>query len=395
MRILYLNDDWPPEAMGGAARVASDLAWKVVERGHKVEIITTVRNRREEGVFREKGVIVHRIYANYHERWRAWLSLYNPQTVEKVKKIISEFKPEVVHAHNVHFYLSYACLKVAKKSGAKVFLTAHDVMSFAYGKLKTKKFLEKGDCYLGFWDRIKQARKRFNPFREFFIRYYLRYVDKIIAVSEALKDALEQNGIDGVGVLYNGIDIFKWRVEEGEVERFKTENGLVDKKTVLFGGRLSEAKGEKQLRKAMEIVKKVVSEASLVVFGGGKEDLGKGVIGLGRIEGNDLRAAYGAAEVVVVPSVCFDSLPTVILEAMASGKPVVATKFGGAKEMVVDGETGYIVNPFNTEDLAKKITELLRDKEKVERFGLLGKEIVGEKFNLERQVDEILSLYKK
>ena len=227
MKILYLNDDWPPEAVGGAVRVASDLAWKVAERGHEVEIITTVRNRREEGVFKEKGVIVHRIYANYHERWRAWLSLYNPQTVGKVKKIISEFKPEVVHAHNIHFYLSYVCLKIAKKSGAKVFLTAHDAMSFSYGKLKTKKFLERGNYHLGFWDRLKQAKKRLDPFREFFIRYYLKYVDKIIAVSEALKNAFGQNGIKGVEVLYNGIDISKWRIKEGEIERFKTENELV------------------------------------------------------------------------------------------------------------------------------------------------------------------------
>jgi len=135
MKILILSDDFPPNNLGGAGIIAFNLAKAFNKMGHTLLVVTTVQDKDKEGVTEYEGLEIHRIYSNYHDRWRAYISLYNPQTVKEVRKIIKEFEPDIVHAHNVHSHLSYACLKVAKKSGAKVFLTAHDVMLFHYGKL--------------------------------------------------------------------------------------------------------------------------------------------------------------------------------------------------------------------------------------------------------------------
>ena len=135
MKILILSDGFPPVHAGGAEVIAFNLSKGFQKLGNHVYVITTVREKSKVGKFDYQGIKVFRIYSNYHERWRAYLSLYNPQTVGHVKKIIKQIRPDVVHTHNIHHYLSYYSLRIAKKYSKAVFLTAHDVMLFHYGKL--------------------------------------------------------------------------------------------------------------------------------------------------------------------------------------------------------------------------------------------------------------------
>ena len=96
-----------------------------------------------------------------------------------------------------------------------------------------------------------------------------------------------------------------------------------------------------------------------------------------------------------MPSIYVDPFPTVVLEAMAAGKPVVATGFGGAREAVVDGETGYIVNPFDTEVFAEGLERLLRDSGLRREMGWRGRERVRRSFSLEQQVNRMVATYDK
>src|SRR3989338_9935720 len=102
MKILFLSDDFPPNNLGGAGVVAYSLAKTINNLGHEVHVISTTQDKNEEGGLAQDGLKIYKIYSQYHRRWRAYLSLYNPQTVKKVKKIINDIKPDVVHAHNVH-----------------------------------------------------------------------------------------------------------------------------------------------------------------------------------------------------------------------------------------------------------------------------------------------------
>jgi glycosyltransferase involved in cell wall biosynthesis len=81
------------------------------------------------------------------------------------------------------------------------------------------------------------------------------------------------------------------------------------------------------------------------------------------------------------------------LEAMAAGKPVVATCFGGSREAIKDGVNGYIVNPFNVPVLAEKIVDLLQSPEKMQRFGLASRERVVTEFTLEKQAVAFEKIY--
>jgi len=407
MKILILSDSWPPESMGGADKVAFNLAREILSRGHNIRVVTTTQDKNLEGEFEYKGIRGWRVYAKYHERWRAYLSLYNPQTVRRVKKIIEDFKPEIVHAHNIHFYLSYACLKVAKKSGAKVFLTAHDTMSFSYGKLRTEKYLNSGIYRVTFLDNLASAKKRFNPFRNFIIRIILnKYVNIIFAVSNELKKSLILNGVRNVVVVHNSIDIDYWNVND-YVSYYKKYYKLDNKKVVLFSARLSGGKGGEKIILAMGKVVKKIPNTVLLILGERnkyalemddlvkKMNMNNNIIFTGWISGPSLREIYHISDVICTPSVYLDPFPTVNLEAMACGKPVVGTCFGGTKELVVDKKSGYIVDPRNINILAEKIIDLLKNKDKAEEFGLYGKEIVKKYFRLDFNVDYILNIFKK
>lgn len=384
MRILILSDDFPPQSFGGAGISAFDLAKGLQKSGQEVFVITTCQEKSCGAETEVQGLKVFRIFANFHERWRPYLSLYNPQAVGKVGDIIRKVNPDVVHANNVHEFLSYHCLKIAKQHSKAVFLTARDTMLFSYEKLATKKYLEGFNPKVSWFDNWKQTKKRYNPFRNFIIRHYLKNVDKIFAISNSLKDALNQNGIQNVQVFYNAIDVGAWQINPEVVEKFKKKYNLQDKKIVFFAGRISKLKGSEQIIKAMAKVKEEIPEASLLTAGSQ---------GIGWLQGDDLKAAYAASEVVAVPSIYLDPFNRTNIEAMACKKPVVGTCYGGTSEIVTDGVTGYIVNPLNADLMAEKIIVLLKNPDKARQFGEAGFERVKKCFNLDDQIKKTIFWY--
>lgn len=401
MKIVILNDDFPPFHEGGTGIIAEQLAKGFSQAGHEILVITTVRRQEDAGrAPAVPGISIIRLYSKYHERWRAYRSLYNPTVVGEVSRLLEEFAPDIVHVHNVHFHLSYYSIVLARKYAHKVYMTAHDAMSFNPGKLP----LGENVYHESAWEQCKTHRWRYNPLRNVVIHHILKCnVDKIIAVSNALKRALNANGIGNVAVVHNGIDVSTWQRPQG-VESFKAERG-VGKAAILFGGRLSGAKGALKVVEALAIVACAVPDAQLLVIG--KKDshaddmlilartLGveERVIFTGWMMGDDLRRAYYATAIAAVPSLYLDPFPTINLEAFACGKPVVATRFGGSSEIVEDGINGYIVNPLVVEELSTKISDLLVDEKKNKLFGEAGYTHVVKNFSLSGQVAAYAQLF--
>lgn len=409
MKILILSDDFPPLAQGGAAAVAFNVARGLVNNGHDVSVITAVRNSKDAIDYVLEGIKVYPFELSYNEKWRAYLSLYNSRSGAFVKEIIEKIKPDVVHAHNIHNYISYNSLRIAKNSGAKVILTAHDCMLFHYGKFtdfineKNINQLDNFDYKVSAFDQIKTFRFRYNPIRNLLINFYLSCVDSVCAVSNELKKALEANGIKNVKVVHNAIDPAIWISDVVEVTNFKKENKIEGDKIVLFAGKLTKAKGGEELIKALSLVKSKLQNTALVIVGQKDtytERLIKEaqnarikVVNTGWLSEKELPTIYEASDLVVFPSICFDTFGMVNLEAMISHKPVIATCFGGAKEVVVDNKTGYIINPFDIQTFADKMFDLLSNKNLARDFGDAGYERVVESFSIEKQVTEYLNLY--
>ncbi len=108
MKILILSDDFPPVSFGGAGIIAYNHARALLSRGDEVVVITSVQDMKLAGLYNDNGLTVHRIFSNYKERWRAYKSIYNFSVMSEFRAIISQYKPDIVHAHNIHTPLSYA-----------------------------------------------------------------------------------------------------------------------------------------------------------------------------------------------------------------------------------------------------------------------------------------------
>ena len=405
MRILYFSDEFPPTVTGGATVVAYDIANAVFKKGHKVFAITANQDRSRAGESYIGGIKIFTLFSKSPVFLRHYLSVWNPFLAGKIKKILKEVKPDIVHAHNIHTHISYGALKISKKSGAKVFLTAHDTMLVSYGKA----YFSCGEknFRVTAWLNMKTAGKRYNPFRNIVIKYYLRYVDKIFAISGVLKDLLSQNGIKSE-MLHNGIDAGAWTKSlESDIQNFKKKFGITGKKMVFFGGRLSGAKGGLQIIKAFSHVIKLLPNKDAVLVIAGKETSGKHkmeefiknfgvsdyVIFTRWLEREEMKTAFFASDVCVTPSIYFDPFNLFNIEAMAAGKPVVGTCFGGTPEIVANNETGYIVNPLDEKLMAGKILDLLNNREKADSFGSAGRKRAEENFSLSKQADKLISYY--
>lgn len=406
MKITFLSDDFPPHSFGGAGISTYDLALGMKKAGHDVTVITTCRLPADAGELTYNGLKIFRIGSNYSGKWRWYVSLNNRRVVRQVADILKKIQPDVVHVNNVHFYLSYRSILVAKKIAKVVVWTGRDVMAFNFSKLQTPQYLHNFDYRTTWHDHIKQAKKRWNPLRNFFIKKYLAYPDKLFAVSAALRDALAKNGIPNAEVVHTGADLSEWNVTEAAVALFKAKHKLEGKQVVLFGGRLSEAKGGKQVMEAfVEIAKEFPGALLLVVAGidGHTEQMKKEAATLGIenrlvftgwIGREEMKAAYGSSDIVLLPSVCFDSFPRVALEAMAMGRPVIGTCFGGASEIIQDGITGYVINPLKVNQIIEKVGDLLRNPARAKEFGVMSRKRVETDFDQKDKVEYLVSQYR-
>jgi glycosyltransferase involved in cell wall biosynthesis len=410
MRILMMSDRIPPENRGGAGEVFWRLALALRDMGHEIHVIAATKEASFEEI--RENIATYHLHVNYPERWRAWFSLYNPQVAKPLHELYQRIKPDVINAHNIHSDLSYHNLTIAKKMSIPTVFTSHDVMPFAYQKISY--FIDpdycgarsKEDYRLPAFFNLKQNRFRYNPFRNWMIRRILNQCAVRTTPSQELADAHAANDLPYFRAVYNGIDVTKFSASAESIETLRQHLGLVGRKVVLFAGRLAETKGTKQILDAMQALVKEVPEAVLLVLSSVPleeqikelkylELREKHIISGGWMGGEELRAAFHLSDLLVTPSIYLDPFPTVNLEAMATKTVVLASCYGGSREAVVDGETGYIINPFDTADFAQKMGCLLSDEALREKMAEAAYQRIIRDFSIEKQAHQMLAIFQE
>lgn len=409
MRILILSDRIPPESLGGAERIAWQTAIGLRDFGHDVSIITT--STQKQPIQNRDDIAVYTMQSDYPERWRSWLSIYNPTVIRQLPQLIAEIGPDIVHAHNVHQYLSYWSLKVVWQQNVPLVLTAHDAMSISYDKLthfvasSQTLPIEPNAYRLPQFDNLQIARWRYNPIRNRANRTILRQtVNQHIAVSHALAEALVTNGLPAPTILHNGIDPTPYdQISGAQIADFRQEFNLKGRKAILFGGRVTYWKGREPLLAALNDLVPKIPDLCLLILS--KSTVPADIIAqypnlrpqhirqTGWLDGEKLLTAYRTADVVTVPSVYLDPFPTVNLEAMAAGKPVVATIFGGSPEAVDDGITGFCVNPLDTAQFADTLGKLLTDDNLRQEMGQAGRQRLENHFTQQHYLQKLRAIY--
>lgn len=191
----------------------------------------------------------------------------------------------------------------------------------------------------------------------------------------------------------NGVDIIKFNpnVDGNEI---KKQHDIIDKKIILFVGALDVPhffKGIEYLLKSFAQIDN--DDARLVIVGDGdlknhymdvtrKEGVFDKTIFAGRVSNEDLPKYYAASDLTVLPSVTMgEAFGMVLIEAMATGKPVIASNLPGIRTVVDDGDNGYLVGPKDIDYLASKMQYLLENDDLCKEFGEHGRKKVERKYS--------------
>lgn len=231
-----------------------------------------------------------------------------------------------------------------------------------------------------------------------------KMADKVIAISNFIRTHLIKTGLfeSKLSLTYHGIDVNKFKQRKPS-SRLKFSLGARGNERIIMNvARLYPIKGIDQLIRAVPIILEKGNSIKVVSVGGGfyKDEyaslaktlgINNKIVFLGARD--DVEKLLSAADIFCLSSRS-ESLSLAILEAMAEGKPVVATKVGGIPEVVIDNTTGLLVPAENPQALANAINKLLEDKDLAKRLGNNGKERVHKLFKLDRMVNETIFTYQ-
>lgn len=235
--------------------------------------------------------------------------------------------------------------------------------------------------------------------------------DEVITVSKAVKKHIEDTGYfkKEVKVIYNGInnDIFNTK---NKTDYIREEFNIPETAEIVgMIGRINAWKGQKDFLQAMEVVLDKNSNVYAMLVGGvfdGEEwriDEIKDIIHKMKHKDRvifsdyrmDTKNIYCLYDILVLPSINPDPLPTVVLEAMGSGKPIVGYRHGGICEMVKENYNGLLVAPRDTNDLAKNIDYLLKNYEIRKMMSINSRKRQEEMFSIKSYIESFSKLYNE
>jgi glycosyltransferase involved in cell wall biosynthesis len=244
-----------------------------------------------------------------------------------------------------------------------------------------------------------------NIFKWTVLRYFC---SRIIAVSESTRQhhlrfgKLETNKII---TIYNGIVLSAFgELDSNEIREGRLSINLDPDSTVLVTvAVLRELKGIQYMIEAMELLVKHTPDLRYLIVGDGK--YGDNLKDLARRKGlekhilfagqrSDIRMMLGISDVFVLPTLT-EALPTVLMEAMAAKKAIVASEVGGVPEMVTDKVNGLLVPPADPSALATACITLMEDKALRERLAMAGYKTSQEHFNIFKQIATLEDLYQE
>lgn len=234
----------------------------------------------------------------------------------------------------------------------------------------------------------------------------LRRAARVIAVSQSLGDELVAAGVPSrlLTIVRNGIDVEAF--SEGAEERgrqWRSRAEHVRGPLVVSVGRLDRQKGFEYLVRAAVAVTRALPRACFWIVGDGAlrprlahQIRELGLDGAVRLLGHqrDVSGVMAAADLVVLSSL-WEPLGNVLLEALAVGRPVVATRVGGVPEIVREGETGHLVAPGDPDALARAIVGVLADPGGAARLGERGRQHVARQFNIRDIAAQTAALYRE
>jgi glycosyltransferase involved in cell wall biosynthesis len=402
MRVLFLNNFY--YLRGGAERVLFEEMRMLREAGHEVAIFTRMDPRNQSAPY-------ERLFPKAIQRdtYRVSLDgvrtvqemLYSPSARQGVRRLLEEFKPNLVHAHNIYGGLSTAVLDALKEKKTPAVMTLHDLkllcpsyLMLNHGRVcercKGRRFhhavLTKchKDSYLA--SAVYASESCFSHrFRKY------DAMSLFIAPSLFLLNKHREFGFDASRFIHvpnpARLDSIAASHQRGRY--------------LLYFGRLSVEKG---IRTLITAFGKVRTDQYLYIAGDGAdrqtmEDMvqrerKEHIKFTGYLTSAPLGQAIDGAIAVILPSECYENAPMAILEAFSRGKPVIGARIGGIPEMIDDGVNGYLFEPGNASDLQNKLeTFLALSENRVLEMGKAAQSKVEREYSAQSHYEGLMKAY--
>lgn len=382
MKICMVCDNIFP-AHGGRGVTTERWAQKLVERGHEVAIFASRKTGQPK---REiiKGITIYRFSSVCLPKTNKALYVGFPFP-PNIFKIMKREKFDVVH-YNIQDYLAFLCILAAKKLNIPLVAGLHTQPENISKTLNVSASFVDKEIFKIFISLCNYANLT------------------IIPTKFGAKVALAHGLTSKCSVVSNGIEYKDF--DKVSKKLFKEEYKLKDEKLMMYVGRLVKEKNVDFLIKILPPVLKKCPETKLVIVGSGymekelkrqirNKNLQDKVILTGRISDELLSSSYKAIDLFILPS-SVELQGLVVLEAMASGKPVMVAKAStsAAYELVEEGKNGYTFSLAKKKEAADKIARIFKDSSLRKKMGQESLKLV-KKHSIEKSIDKIEKIYSR
>lgn len=394
MRILHINDSY--ECVGGAETYIKSVKKLLEDEGHEF-FYFGVSEKQE---IKKKNLFVYKDkFRRGPKKYFLWC-YFNPVLYHDLKNWIESVKPDVIHIHNNGKFTSTIQMVLNKFDVPKV-QTVHDTTIVCPTALSIQ---PNGHLCDGGFGLKCPKNKCISIFRYLYekVPYQLKQyliknnIDYFITPSKALKKYLEKNDFKNVSYLPNFIDFNNFHLDPIETEDYN----------LLYVGRLKFEKGLQNIINIMPNIIDSYPSCILNVAGDGPDkekflkmskelNIENNVKFYGKVNWKKLKSLYQKATVIVVPSIWFEAFGLVVLESMAFGKPVIASKIGGLPELILNGKTGFLVKPNDSVEIKDKIFKILSNKKLALNMGKNAKKICFKKYGPKIHYKKLMEIYAK
>lgn len=367
--------DIEPFRIGGVEAFARELSLQLADRGWRsVLCFATPPIPAVRDYLKLPGVEIEVIRDPSTRNWR---------TIRDLHSVLRRYRPSIFHLYFTPFIAAYPWL-ARMNAVDRVFYTDQASRPVGWMPHRAPR-----------WKRAV-ARAVVHPVNG--LVAVSDYVQRCWAVSDLFPVARTMR-------IYNAVDVSINGTAELQASVFRKRYSIPpDRDLVVQVGWVIAQKGVKELLEAARLVVSKIPQAHFALVGDGAQrneylrltaslGLEDHVTWTGLLVNPVLEGAYSAAQVVCQVSCWQEAFGWTIAEAMACGKPLVATRVGGIPELVNDGETGYIIQPGDTQAIAEKIILLLRDPSLRRKMGAAGRRAVEIHFDLRKNVAELLRVY--
>ena len=404
MKIVIATAVYYPQT-NGVAMFSRNLAVGLAKRGHEVMVICPSQTgksheKKMDGVrvayLKSINAKVYPDQIHVVPERKNFLGIKLPHIIYKhgfrvsifplveIKRILDDFSPDVVHVQ-ISDPIGLSVVSYARKNGIPIVTTEHNQPEVLMDPLKMPKMIKKpASALLSAYFRNRQSKSDFVT----------------MPTKQAIRNLLSERDLGvPIAAVSNGVDLTHFKPGKAPKSIYEKYGVDADKLTVLYVGRVDPEKQVGTVAKAF--LKANINNSQLVIVGEGvdrarlEKEYGKkkNIHFLGRVVGDELYELYKVGDVFATASE-IETQGIVLIEAAATGLPLIAVDAGAVAEVCINNENGYLCSPGSVDEIARAMKKILTDDKLRVKFSQKSIKIAAE-HDLEKTLDKFINIYNR